>query len=197
MTATPIRLAVLVGSVREGRLAPVVVDWFTGRTRTRADLDVDVIDLADHPLPLTRAACVETPSGDAGRRHRELAARLAAADAFVVVTPEYNHSYPAALKNVLDWYLDEWAAKPAGFVSYGGLGGGLRAVEHLRQVFAELHAVTVRNGVSFHHPWELVGGDGRLSAPAESEAAAKAMLDQLVWWARALRTARSASPYRR
>jgi hypothetical protein len=79
--------------------------------------------------------------------------RLAEADAYVVVTPEYNHSFPAALKNVIDWHLTEWAAKPVGFVSYGGISGALRAIEHLRGVFAELHTVTIRETVSFAGAW--------------------------------------------
>ncbi|MCC2280446.1 NAD(P)H-dependent oxidoreductase [Streptomyces sp. ET3-23] len=195
MIESPVRLAVLVGSVREGRFAPAVVDWFSERVNARTDLAVDLIDLADHPLPLTMPKSPETLSGGIRRNQQELADRLAAADAFVVVTPEYNHTFPAALKNCLDWFLAEWAAKPVGFVSYGGMAGGLRAVEHLRQVFAELHAVTVRDSVSFHSPWEHIAENGRLRAAEGGEAAAKAMVDQLLWWARALRRARSESPY--
>lgn len=183
-----IRTVVLTGSVRNGRLGPEVTRWFTGQAATRADLALDVVDLADHPLPLELAPPSEARDA--------LAARLAAADAFVVVTPEYNHSYPAALKNVLDWYHDEWAAKPVGFVSYGGVAGGLRAVEHLRGVFAELHAVTVRETVSFHFAAEVFG-EGRPPVSQDADSAAKALLDQLTWWARALRTARAEHPYQR
>ena len=133
---------------------------------------------------------------DDGSEHDVAArARLAAADAFVIVTPEYNHSYPASLKTLIDWHFTEWQAKPVAFVSYGGLAGGLRAVEHLRGVLAELHAVTVRDTVSFHQAWERFGPDSRPVDPAECTTAAKTMLDQLVWWARALREARTARPY--
>ena len=76
----------------------------------------------------------------------------------MIVTPEYNHSFPASLKNTIDWFDSEWHAKPVGFVSYGGMAGGQRAVEHLRQVFAELHAVTVRDTLSFHMAWERFFG---------------------------------------
>ena len=102
--------------------------------------------------------------------------RLAAADAFVVVTPEYNHSYPAPVKTLIDWHFTEWQAKPVGFVSYGGMSGGLRAVEHLRGVFAELHAVTVRDTVSFHGAWDRFGpdappgGSGRVRGGGEVDA---------------------------
>ena len=114
------------------------------------------------------------------------------ADAFVVVTPEYNHGYPAALKQAIDLPRSEWRRKPVAFVSYGGLGGGLRAVEQLRGVFAELHAVTMRDSVSFHMAWELFDESGALRQPAQSNAALTTMLDHLTWWATALRTARAA-----
>jgi NAD(P)H-dependent FMN reductase len=89
--------------------------------------------------------------------------RLANADAFVVVTPKYNHNFPAPLKNAIDWRYNKWRAKPVGFVSYGGMGGGLRAVEQLRQVFAELHAVTVRDAVNFHIITRPYGASGKES----------------------------------
>ncbi|MER7014031.1 NAD(P)H-dependent oxidoreductase [Saccharopolyspora sp. NPDC000359] len=179
-----LRLAVIIGSTREGRFGPTVANWFVEQAQQFGD--VDVIDLAEVPLPTTL---------DFGDPHvTELAGRLAAADAYVVITPEYNHSFPAALKNAIDLYRAEWQAKPVGFVSYGGMGGGLRAVEQLRLVFAELHAVTVRDTVSFHNAWDRFDAHG---APLDEgcNAAAKGMLNQLSWWARALRTARTAEPY--
>jgi NAD(P)H-dependent FMN reductase len=182
------RLAIIVGSTREGRLAPAVAAWFAARAGTRADLTLDVIDLADTRLPnvLSRT---RSPEVDA------LGARLAAADAFVVVTPEYNHSFPAALKTAIDWYSREWHAKPVGFVSYGGMSGGLRAVEHLRHVFAELHAVTVRDTVSFHGAWTQFSPEGQLLEAEGARRAAHVMLEQLAWWAQALKAARARRPY--
>ncbi|MDX3227144.1 NAD(P)H-dependent oxidoreductase [Streptomyces sp. ME19-01-6] len=191
-TATPIRLAVIVGSTREGRFGPKVVDWFTSRTALHADLHTDVVDLADTPLPGNLSY---RPGPEDAKALAAVTPRLEAADAFVVITPEYNHSYPASLKNAIDWHYTPWKAKPVGFVSYGGISGGLRAVEHLRPVFAELHAVTVRDTVSFHNAGELFGADGTLKEPKGPEAAATALLDQLTWWARALREARAVRPY--
>jgi len=132
------------------------------------------------------------PRGDAARS--SVTPKLAAADAFVVLTPEYNHSYPAGLKNLIDWHFTEWQAKPVGLVSYGGVSGGLRAVEHLRQVFAEVHAVTLRDTVSFHNAGASFD-EGRLKDPTAPDAAARVMLDQLVWWGRGLREARERRPY--
>ncbi|MFJ3905778.1 NADPH-dependent FMN reductase [Streptomyces sp. NPDC090025] len=191
----PLRVAVLVGSVREGRQATAVTDWFTGLADRHGGLALDVIDLADVDLPLVMPGWGGTPDPRATAALAEVSPRLAAADAFIVITPEYNHSFPAVLKNLLDWHRAEWHAKPVGFVSYGGLGGGLRAVEQLRLVFAELHATTVRDSVSLHGPWSGLDEAGRPRDRAVAEGAAKGMLGQLLWWGRVLRDARTTLPY--
>ncbi|GCD95064.1 NADPH-dependent FMN reductase [Embleya hyalina] len=193
-TPTPLRLAILVGSTREGRFAPVVAGWIRDRAAARDDLDVDLVDLVETPLPTVFPAFGQPPAAGTVELLAEVSPRLAAADAFVIVTPEYNHSFPAALKNAIDWHGPEWHAKPVGFVSYGGLSGGLRAVEQLRLVLAELHAVTVRDTASFHGHWDKFDADGDAVDPA-ANAAADAMLDRLVWWAHALRDAKAARPY--
>jgi NAD(P)H-dependent FMN reductase len=184
----PLRLAVIVGSTREGRAAPKVASWFLDEVRQRGDVVVDSIDLAEADLPAVHPA-------QPGPRVEAFVERIARADCFVVVTPEYNHGYPASLKQAIDLPYEQWRAKPVGFVSYGGIAGGLRAVEQLRQVYAELHAVTVRDTVSLHNYWELFDPSGDLRDPLRPAAAAKTMLDQLVWWAQALRTARASRPY--
>jgi NAD(P)H-dependent FMN reductase len=117
------------------------------------------------------------------------------ADAVVVVTPEYNHGYPAPLKALIDSTGLQWHAKPVAFVSYGGVSGGVRAVEQLRQVFAELHAVTVRDAVSFARAWEQFDADGMPLSPERRQRSMGTMLQFLHWWALALRNARSARPY--
>ncbi len=180
------RLVVLVGSTRRGRFGPVPARWFADEARAHGALSVEVLDLAEFDLPQSLDT---TPDVTA------LGERLAAADAFVVVTPEYNHSFSSVLKTAIDHYHGEWQAKPVAFVSYGGMGGGLRAVEQLRLVFAELHAVTMRNTVSFHNYPTVFGEDGTPSDAASASAAAKQMLDQLAWWAVALRRARAEHPY--
>jgi NAD(P)H-dependent FMN reductase len=131
---SPLRLAVIIGSTRPGRLGGPIAGWFAGQARLRDDMEVDVIDLIDVDLP------------SAFPRHLSpglvaFVERIGRADAFVVVTPEYNHGYPACLKQAIDLPRREWRTKPVGFVSYGGMSGGLRAVEQLRLVFAELEAI--------------------------------------------------------
>ncbi|MBF6087068.1 NAD(P)H-dependent oxidoreductase [Nocardia cyriacigeorgica] len=184
-TTTPLRLEVIVASVRPERFAPVVADWFLRTARDRPEFDVGVIDLIDTPLAVD---LTETPEVQRFR------ARLAAADAFVAVTSEYNHGYPASLKTALDSAKHEWRAKPIGFVAYGGLSGGLRAVEQLRQVVAEIHMVSVRETVGFHQAKKKFDADGQTRDGAAIDAAQR-MLGQLAWWGRTLRAARVSDPY--
>jgi NAD(P)H-dependent FMN reductase len=184
----PLRVAILIGSTRQGRFAPVVANWFATYIQTREDFLADTIDLAETALPPVLSRNPE-PAVEA------LRARLAVADAFVIITPEYNHSFPAPLKTAIDWYAKEWRARPVAFVAYGGNAGGLRAVEQLRQVFAELHSLTVRNAVGFAGAWELFDATGHLRNPERYEKTAGAMLDQLAWWGQTLKEGRSIRPY--
>ncbi|MFI2710088.1 NADPH-dependent FMN reductase [Micromonospora sp. NPDC018662] len=184
----PLTLAVLVASVRRPRMGRLIADWFVDHTDRRGGFRTDLIDLAEVPLPLA-----DTPPG--GNPASPIAGRLDAADAFVVVTPEYNHSFPAALKNAIDWHQREWRAKPVGFVSYGAGSGGIRAVEQLRLVFAELHATTTRTGVVLIAPWDRLDQQGRLVDDGPLGRAVDATLDEVGWWGEALRTARRRRPY--
>ncbi|WP_374771916.1 NAD(P)H-dependent oxidoreductase [Streptomyces sp. NBC_01310] len=178
---SPLRIALIVASTRDGRFGPTVARWFETVTAARTDIELTALDLADADLPAhwTR---------DLAPRTRAFVQHLAQADAYVLCTPEYNHSFPASLKQAIDIAGPVWTRKPVGFVSYGGLSGGLRAVEQLRLVFAELHATTIRETVSFHRfPFDETG------RPHDTDAAGQAattMLDDLLWWANALRTAR-------
>lgn len=195
MTETPLRLAVVVGSVREGRFGPTVVDWFAEQAKRHGRFKVDVIDLAELPLPVVLPGFGGEPDPETTRNLQDLSERLGAADAFVVVTPEYNHSVPASLKNAIDWTLPVWQTKPVGLISYGGQGGGIRAAEHLRQIFPELHAITVRDALSFHNAWDIFGEDGQPKDLEGSIAAAKGILGQLDWWGSVLRDGRAQRPY--
>jgi len=185
MSEDLLRVALIIGSTREGRFGPVVARWFADRAVKRLDLTLDVIDLLD----------IDAPSAftfDHSATVVDYVERIGLADAFVVVTPEYNHGYPAALKQAIDLVREQWTAKPVGFVSYGGISGGLRAVEQLRQVFAEVHVATMRDTVSFPFAHAAFDESGQPRLPEGPDLAAETMLDQLVWWGSALRTARLA-----
>ncbi|MFI6283216.1 NADPH-dependent FMN reductase [Streptomyces sp. NPDC051018] len=188
----PLDLVVISSSNRAGRFGPVVAEWFLEHARGREDFDVRFLDLGDHTLS-TRLTPKPEPA--VSETLATVSPMLARADAFVVVTPEYNHSYPASIKSLIDWHFTEWRAKPVGFVSYGGISGGLRAVEHLRQVFTEMHAVAIRDTVSFPHAHSQFDADGRHKGPEACDGAALSMLDQLAWWGLAVRDAKSVRPY--
>ncbi|MEU5978233.1 NAD(P)H-dependent oxidoreductase [Streptomyces sp. NPDC047315] len=176
---TPLRVAVVIGSTRDERVGAKVGDWFTERARARTDLELSVIDLIDFDFPAHYPQRANAPM-------RAFTDRIASAEAFVIVTPEYNRSYPASLKQAIDYAYDEWHAKPVAFVSYGHGSCGIHAVEHLRSVFTELHTVTLRNGVALNlldEPW------------GDRDSSVSLMLDQLGWWGVALREARARRPY--
>jgi NAD(P)H-dependent FMN reductase len=184
----PLQTAVILGSTRVGRVGEAVGGWFAGHADRRDDLELDVVDLIDYEFP-ARYPEQATPAMN------RFVARIGRADAYVVVTPEYNRSFPAPLKQAIDYAYDEWRAKPVGFVSYGCRSDGVYAVEQLRTIFTELHAVTVRDAVSFNL---LDGSFADGDPPADVEGATQAavtMLDQLAWWGRALRNARREHPY--
>jgi NAD(P)H-dependent FMN reductase len=171
--AETFNLAVIVGSVRQGRQGDAVADWFFALAEKHPAFRSRLVDLADFRLPTDFG---ETPDLQRWK------AELASAQAFVIVTPEYNHGYPAGLKQAIDSAYEEWKAKPIAFVSYGGMGGGLRAVEQLRQVYAELEAVTIRTTVSLHNFHLLLDSSSPGSGLSGSDAAAVEMLDQLQSW---------------
>ncbi|MFD7697614.1 NADPH-dependent FMN reductase [Streptomyces sp. NPDC059805] len=189
MSHAPLKIGVLIGSVRPGRFADKVSRWFLSEIGQRDDMETHVIDLSE-PL-LADELKLTLEQSDAPT----LARRIGGLDGFVVITPEYNHGYPAALKLAVDYVYREWRAKPVGFVSYGGMAGGQRAVEQLRQVFAEMHAVTLRDTVSFHMAWERFDDDGRPHDEDGSAKAAAVLLDQLAWWGLTLREGRAVRSY--
>ncbi|AEF39160.1 NADPH-dependent FMN reductase [Hoyosella subflava] len=187
-TAVPLRVLLLVGSIRAGRFGHVPAAWAAERARERNDIALDVADLADIRLPVVLPG--DDEHAPVANEVAMLGKRIQAADAVVIVTPVYNRGYPASLKNAIDWFHDEWAATPVGFVSYGGMSGGIEAVEQLRGVFAELRTMTIRNVLSFANFWERFDNGGQPVNADSARAAATAFFDQLLWWARALRSAR-------
>jgi len=175
----PLRIAVIVGSTREGRVGGAVAGWFLRIARRRVDIDVSELDLAEFDFP-------QCYPEEATPQMTSFTTAVDRADGYVIVTPEYNRSFPASLKQAVDYAYDEWHAKPVGFVSYGCRSRGHYAVSALRVVFTELHTMAVR---------DEVGIDLLATRSDKDEQAVTTMLDQLTWWARALREARAAHPY--
>ncbi len=180
----PMTLAVLMGSTREGRLCEAVTRWVIDEVARTERYRVDVIDPLTLELPVRQGA-------DDSQSQQALQRRIAAADAVVVVTPEYNHSFPAPLKQVIDSVYSDWWARPVAFVSYGGFSGGIRAVEQLRLVFAELQTVTISQAVHLANAWELFDETGSPTLSFRQRRSLSKLLAQLSWWAAVLRDARA------
>lgn len=182
-------IGVILGSIREGRINDRVARW-TIRQLEGHGFATRVIDPADPDL-----LPVQTGDGAAIARLRR---RMANLDGFVIVTPEYNHAEPGWLKTLIDSVVAEWWARPVGLIGYGGISGGLRALEALRIVLAELHTVTLRDTVSFASPWRRFDDAGHITDPDDAAAAEAAMAvfaHRLDWWVEALADARHARPY--
>jgi NAD(P)H-dependent FMN reductase len=187
------RLLVVIATTRPGRLGAPVGRWFAARARDHGAFDVDVVDLADLGLPF-----FDEPHHPRLRRYvhdhtRRWSARVDAADAVAFVTAEYNHAYPATLKNALDFLHHEWRDKPVGFVSYGGVAAGTRAVVALEPVVTALRLRPVADAVNLPFVSALIGDGGELAPDDVSEQAARAMLDELARTEAALRPLRVAA----
>lgn len=184
-----LKIKVVLGSTRQGRFGEQPANWITGKVKEKG-FDVELLDLRDYPMPFFEEA--ETPSFKkqpyANPVVAKWTAKVAEADGFVFIVAEYNHGYTAVLKNAIDYVGAEWTKKPVAFVGYGSLGGG-RAVEQLREVVAEREMAPVRNAVHVVSPWYSLDEKGMYNF-APHDGAADGMLDQLAWWAKALKAAR-------
>jgi NAD(P)H-dependent FMN reductase len=148
------RLMIILGSTRTGRRGEVVAKWVDGLARANSRFEIDYVDLRELNLPYFDEPMSPFSMYAAGKDYthpegKAWAQRVGQADGFIIVTPEYNHGYPGVLKNTLDWVGREWVDKPVGFVSYGNITGGVRAVEGLRQVSVELGLIQVANAIYF------------------------------------------------
>ncbi len=191
-----LNIGVIVGSTRQQRFSDKPAQWIFERAKKEENVSVELLDLRDYPMPFYDSAKTPSMITD-GKYENEVvqkwADKIRSLDAFIVVTPEYNHSFPAVLKNALDCIYYEWQNKAVGFVSYGSVGGS-RAVEHLRQVCIELHMASARDSVHIpgHTFFPILMGKAQWQPEndASLNGAADKMLSQLLWWGRALKVAR-------
>ena len=189
------KIAVIVGSTRPTRFADIPTKWIVEKAAAHGQLDVEVVDLRDYPMPFFD----EVASNAWAPSQNEVAVKwqkkLAEFDGYIFVVAEYNRSITGALKNALDQAYVEWAHKPAGIVAYGSVGG-TRAAEHLRNIAVELQMVPVRHGVhigggDFFKVHPGFGGSGNLADIEGSiGASATALLDDMAWWGNATKAAR-------
>lgn len=177
-------VAIIVGSVRPNRYSRAVAEWVLATAKERDDADFELVDLADHPLPHLDEPAAASTGVYTNAHTKEWSRVIAGFDGFVFVTPEYNHSTTGVLKNAIDYLFAEWNNKAAGFVSFG-VAGGVRAVEHLRLIAAEVKMATVRAqvGLSFHNDFENFV---TLTPQPHQLTALTTMLDEVVAWSKAL-----------
>lgn len=182
-------LQIHIASSRPGRVGEPVGRWFAEQARRHGGFEVEVVDLAVVNLPF-----FDEPKhprfGEYVHEHtREWSATVSRADAFVFVVPEYNYGYNAVLKNAIDFLHQEWRDKAVGFVSYGGVAAGTRAVQQLKQVVTALRMVPVTDAVSIPFVQQFLGPDGAVSPNQIMTDSATAMLDELLRVTRLLRPA--------
>ncbi len=186
-----LNIGIILGSTRPGRNGEAVAKWVHGLARKRTDARFELIDLLDFTLPILDEP-VPPSQGKYTKAHtKKWSAKVAEFDAYVFVTPEYNHGTSGALKNAIDYLNKEWTNKVAGFVGYGAVGG-VRAVEHLRLVMAELQVATVRAQVGLSLFTDFKNFEQFVPA-AMHEQELHTMLDQVVAWGAALKPLRSGS----
>jgi NAD(P)H-dependent FMN reductase len=189
-----LKLTVVIASVREERVGPSIAKWFVERARAHGQLELEVVDLKELALPL-----LDEPQHPRLRQYKyehtkRWSAIVDAADAYVFVTPEYNFGSPPALVNAVDYVLHEWAYKPAGFVSYGGVSGGLRSVQMTKQLLTSVKVMPIPEAVTIPFFRNFLGPDGAFAGGEANDKAAGVMLDELVRWASALAPLRAARP---
>jgi NAD(P)H-dependent FMN reductase len=184
-------LRIIIGSTRPGRIGPSVAGWIAERARDHGGFDVQVTDLAELNLPL-----YDEPNHPRLRQYvnqhtKDWSALADAADAFIFVTPEYNHGFNAALKNAIDYLYHEWQHKAAGIVSYGGVSAGTRATQMLKQVLTALKIMPVPEAVNIPFVFQHLDEDKRFKSTELIDASAVAMLDELQRWTEPLASLRT------
>ena len=194
MSENTLKLLVILGSNRPGRIGERVGKWVLKSLEAFPEFTVDFADLAELDLGLALSAH-HPRTGIYEGGARELAAKLGAADAFIIITPEYNHGYPAILKHAIDSVYAEWFAKAGAIVSYGAASAGLRASEQIRQVLAELRTHITRNGIAISGASQKIDENGTWVGSEDMHPAFKSVIDELFWWATALRAARNTTSY--
>lgn len=188
--STP-KLEIIVGSTRPGRVGLAVAQWFQALATRRATFEVRFVDLAEIDLPI-----IDEPNHPRLKRYQNRhtiawSEMVGWADAFVVVTPEYNYGAPPALVNALDYLSQEWHYKPLGFVSYGGVSGGTRAVQMIKQIAGAVKMVPLVESVIVPFVASHLDDEGRFVPPEVHEQAGILMLDELLRWTNALAVLRS------
>lgn len=188
------KILIIIGSTRKNRFSEKPAKWIFEEAKKRKEFEAELIDLRDYPLPFFDEAISPSMAKEpySNENVKKLSKKIKETDGFIVVVPEYNHGYPAVLKNMFDYIYKEWNRKAIGFVSYGTVGGA-RSIEQLRQVAIELQMAPVSQAI--HIPTQLFFDIimKKIDIPNSFESLkpqADSFFDQLIWWTRALKNAR-------
>lgn len=187
-----IKIGIVLGSTRPGRRGEAIARFILKEAQQHGGAEFSLVDLADYALPVFDEPAPPSRGQYTKDHTKKWAAAISALDAFIFVTPEYNHSTSGALKNALDFLYSEWADKAAGFVSYGGVGGGIRAVEQLRLICSELRLATVRAQVAFLIRADFTDNFTVFQPGPHHAPSIKALFEQVIAWGTALKPLRSA-----
>ncbi|WP_114944778.1 NADPH-dependent FMN reductase [Microvirga calopogonii] len=185
------KLHTIIASTRPGRVGPGIAKWFNDFAAEHGKFDPVLVDLADFNLPV-----FDEPEHPRLRNYHHAHTKawsesVASADAFVFVTPEYNYGPPPSLLNALNYLVAEWQYTPVGFVSYGGISGGLRSVQVTKQILATFKMMPIPEGVPMPMVFQHLDENGDLNAPDIYKTSAATMLDELFRWTEALKSLRA------
>lgn len=185
-----LKIKVILGSTRPQRMSEKVGKWMAEQVKKKSEVEVEILDLREYPMPFLDEAI---PPIALNRKYsneivQKWSAKIAEGDAFIVIAPEYNHGYPAVLKNAIDVLYSEWSKKPMGFVGYGSVAGA-RSIEQLRQVIVQLEMVSMQNSINIQGVQEAINVQGEAKEEKLNEYAAK-FLDALIWWGKLLKNGR-------
>jgi len=184
-----LKIAIIISSTRPTRVGPSVAEWVYKLAKERNDAEFELVDLAEQNLPFLNEAAQPATGKYEYETTKKWSKLIIGYDGYIFILPEYNHSYPATLKNALDMLYHEWTYKPVGLVSYGNLGGA-RAVEALRQVLANFNMAVVRPQVSLALATDFE--DKKIAKPAKfQEDALKSVIDAMLLWEKGLSVIRT------
>lgn len=186
-----IKIKIITGSTRPGRFNNQPAQWIYGMAKARGDMEVELLDLEQINLPFLDESAPPLQQKYTKEHTKLWSAKIAEADGFIFVTPEYNHSVSAVLKNAVDYLAIEWNYKPLTFVSYGSLAGGSRAVEHWRGIAADLRMFDLREQIMLPNYWEELNDKGEYNFNERHAKGAQGMLDALIFWAEKMKQARA------
>ncbi|WP_285007958.1 NADPH-dependent FMN reductase [Pedobacter faecalis] len=182
---------IITSTTRPERKGIAIAEWIYNLAASQENIDAELLDLAAINLPLMDEPQHPRLQQYQHQHTKDWSAKISEADAFIIVLAEYNYGFPAPIKNALDYLFNEWAYKPVGIVSYGGVSGGLRSTQMLKQVLTTLHMMPLNQGVTLPMFSKFIGEDGKFGADESHGKAAGAMFKELAKWAEAMKTLRA------